>query len=58
MIYNTRGRFLSLIDAYKKRGLMDFIGDFRGFRPDISDVLIPHMRSGEMGGGGGGNCDK
>ena len=36
---------------------MDFIGDFRGFRPDISGVLIPHMRSGEKGGGGVLNCD-
>ena len=37
---------------------MDFMGDFRGFRPDIAGVLIPPMRSGEKGGGGGGlNCD-
>ena len=38
---------------------MDFTGDFRGFRPNIAGVLIPHMRSGEKGEGRGGglNCE-
>ena len=36
-----------------KKGFIDFIGDFRGFQPDIDCILIPRMRSWEKGEGAG-----